>query len=252
MKRVDQALVEWGLAPSRSKAQQMIEAGEVEVERLGVWSLVTHASLMIERAEQVRLKTSDVLKYVSRGGLKLEGAISDLKLDVQGMRALDVGQSTGGFTDCLLKHGALQILGVDVGHGQLHSSLTHHPKVISLEGVNARELGTNPRIIEWIREGVDLCVVDLSFISIEIVLPALSAALPANCKLLALIKPQFEVGAGGLNKKGVVQDSALYADVQQRVLLSLAKCGFSLKDYILSRVKGQDGNQEFFAYGIRN
>lgn len=252
MKRLDVALVEWGFAPSRSKAQQMIAAGEVQVLLNGEWKKALQPSQSVEEKSQVSLIEGETLKYVSRGGLKLEGALEELLLDVTGFRCLDVGLSTGGFADCLLKAGAAQILGIDVGRGQLHPSLQKHPQILSLEELNAKDLPNNSQVLEWIHQGADLCVVDVSFISLDLVLPALGQILPPGCRLLALVKPQFEVGARALNKKGVVSDAALYEEVQGRILLSLKKCGFSLKTYLASRVKGQDGNQEFFAYAVRN
>jgi 23S rRNA (cytidine1920-2'-O)/16S rRNA (cytidine1409-2'-O)-methyltransferase len=254
MKRLDQLLVELGLAPSRSKAQQQIESGDVSVRVNGSWREVKQASFKAENLgrEDVRLNPgSQVLKYVSRGGLKLEHALDRLHLDVKGFRCLDVGISTGGFTDCLLQRGAAEIAGLDVGHAQLHASLRGDPRIQAWEGVNVRRLPVHKELLEWLKGGIDLCVVDVSFISLEHVLPVLGEVLPAGTRLLALVKPQFEVGADHLNRKGIVDDPRLFDDVQGRVLHLAAKYGFSNEDYFPCSVKGQDGNQEFFMLARR-
>jgi len=246
--RLDQALVELRLAPTRSKAQQLIANGDVEVFMRGEWRVSTQASLPVVAApENVRVKpNSEILKYVSRGGLKLEAALAHLSLDVQGFRCLDLGISTGGFTDCLLRAGAAAVCGVDVGHGQLHAHLKGDPRVTSFEGVNVKDLGSYPEIQKWIGQGVDLCVADLSFISLLSLMDGILEALPAHARILALIKPQFELGAAALNKAGVVTDASLFADLERRSRASLPRAS-----YFPSALKGQDGNQEFFLYGGR-
>lgn len=238
-KRLDHLLVERGLAPSRSKAQQLIEAGEVEVYSKNSWSTVTQSSHQTEAVAEVRLKAnSEILKYVSRGGLKLEGALRHLRLDVKGLRVLDLGVSTGGFADCLLKHGAKEILGVDVGHGQLDPRV----KIQHFEGVNVKDIPNHAEIRAWLARGVDLCVADLSFISFLGLRPVLDEFLAPGTRILALIKPQFELGARALNKSGVVADSSLYAGLRTRALELFPG------EYFPSDLKGQDGNQEFFLY----
>jgi 23S rRNA (cytidine1920-2'-O)/16S rRNA (cytidine1409-2'-O)-methyltransferase len=228
-KRLDVRLVELGLAPSRSKAQQMIAAGDVE-----------------ERDGEIKINPNSlILKYVSRGGLKLESALCRLKLDVTGIAALDIGISTGGFSDCLLKAGAKSVIGIDVGHGQLDARLQGDARLTLHEGVNVRELDPN------LGEGVDLCVVDVSFISLTLAIPALARALRPSTRLLALVKPQFEVGAGNLDKRGVVRDPRLFEEVKLKITGALVDGGFSIQDYFACGVTGQDGNQEFFAYAIR-
>jgi 23S rRNA (cytidine1920-2'-O)/16S rRNA (cytidine1409-2'-O)-methyltransferase len=258
MKRLDAALVEWGLVASRSKAQELIAAGEVEVRVAGQWKRITQASYKSQEltADAIRFNTeTPLLKYVSRGGLKLAGALDLLGLDVRGWRALDVGISTGGFTDCLLQRGCREIVGLDVGHGQLAESLRGDPRLQLFEGINVRHLAEHAAVTALLRPGVDLCVVDVSFISLQLVLPALAQVLPRATRLLALVKPQFEVGAANLDKSGVVRDETLFADVQAQVLHALEKCGFSKEaaaaHYFPSALKGQDGNQEFFVYTSR-
>lgn len=242
MRRLDQALVEWGYAPSRSKAQAMIAVGEIEVRRQGEWQVVTDNSADVSRfsAEDVRVKPDgETLKFVSRGGLKLNAALDEAGLDVAGRRCLDVGISTGGFTDCLIKRGAKAVLGVDVGHGQLSARLREEPRLTSIEGLHVKDMVGNADVQDWIRAGVDFCVVDVSFISLTQVWPYLADLLVATTPVLALVKPQFEVGPR-------VVSPELFNDVQGRVLQAADKCGFSSEKYFASAVKGQDGNQEFF------
>jgi 23S rRNA (cytidine1920-2'-O)/16S rRNA (cytidine1409-2'-O)-methyltransferase len=243
MKRLDQRLVDEGLAPTRSKAQQMIEAGEVSVQG----KVITQSSFKTSEPIQIQ-SDSAILKYVSRGGLKTEAALAHLQLDVAGWRCLDVGLSTGGFSDCLLQKGAAAIAGFDVGHLQLHPRLSADPRLKSWEGVHVRDLPQHAELQSWIAAGLDLTVVDVSFIGLENVLPFL----PTKGRLLVLVKPQFEVGQEHLNRKGVVSDKALFDSVKSRVLHALEKYGFSISDYFPCAVKGQDGNQEFFAFAHRS
>ncbi len=251
MKRLDLAIVEQGLAPTRSKAQQMIAAGEIEILKAGQWRAATQASELAGPGQIRCTSDSQILKYVSRGGLKLEAALDHLKLDVNGWRCLDIGISTGGFADCLLQQGAASICGIDVGHGQLHPSLKADPRVSSFEGVHIKDLAQQSQVQAWLRSGVNLAVADLSFISLISVLPAIHSALPSETPILALIKPQFEVGAEHLDKKGIVRDQKLFDQVETRVLNAFSQLGRSVSDYFACSVKGQDGNQEFFAYSDR-
>ncbi len=247
MKRLDSALVEWGMAPSRTKAQAMISAGEVEVKRAGQWQLITDRSFNAEglRSEDVRVKEgTPVLRYVSRGGLKLEAAAERIGLQVRGRRCLDIGISTGGFSDFLLQSGASAVLGIDVGRGQLHERLRSEPRLTAIEELNVKDMGKDPRVKEWLNQGVDLCVIDVSFISLQAVLPILGALLPVGGELLALVKPQFEVGRQKLRPE-------MIEGVRNRTLHALANCGFTLKDYFPSGVKGQDGTQEYFVWAVR-
>jgi 23S rRNA (cytidine1920-2'-O)/16S rRNA (cytidine1409-2'-O)-methyltransferase len=243
--RLDQTLVELGIAPTRTKAQRMVEAGDIEVFSQGQWSTATQSSLQIEASpEKVRAKAdSDILKFVSRGGLKLEGALKHLALDVTGFKCLDLGVSTGGFTDCLLKAGAAHVCGIDVGHGQLHPALAQDSRFLLFEGVNVKDIGVHPPLQEWMGTKLDLCVADLSFISLLAVLPEIKKALPPGAKFLGLVKPQFELGKTALNKAGVVTDQSLFSDLEKR-----ARALLPGSDFFPSRIHGQDGNQEFFLY----
>lgn len=247
MKRLDSALVEWGLAPSRSKAQALIAAGEVEVHRNGQWQRADDQSLNVANLEPDRVRISaeaQTLKYVSRGGLKLEAAGHHLGLKPQGWRCLDVGLSTGGFSDYLLQAGAAEILGVDVGREQLHPRLGLETRLVALEGVHVKELPQHPRVQDWLKRGVDLCVVDVSFISLEHVIPVLSEILPAGCRLLALVKPQFEVGPQTARPE-------MFPEIQGKIELALDQSGFATVEYFPSPVRGQDGSQEFFVWANR-
>lgn len=254
--RLDNAVTERGLAPSRSKAQQLIEAGEIEVLIRADWKIIKQTSYPVgDKLIRVR-EGAETLKFVSRGGLKLEDALEKIKLDVTDFRCLDLGISTGGFTDCLLQRGAREVCGIDVGHGQLHPSLLSDARVTAFEGVNVKDISAHEGVRDWLyrgREsasnvsGVDLCVADLSFIS----LISLFANLPPVPRFLGLIKPQFEVGAGNLDKNGIVRDSQLFADVELRAHEELAAANFEVQSYFPTKIKGQDGNQEFFIYGVR-
>ncbi len=172
--RLDQLLTEMGLAPSRTKAQSLIESGDVEIFENGEWKTARQASKQVTK-DAVRLKPNpEILKYVSRGGLKLEAALDHLKLDVAGFRVLDLGVSTGGFADCLLKRGAREVCGVDVGHGQLDQRL----KIAHFEGVNVKDIRNHVEITKWIAGGLDLCTVDLSFISLLSISDSIKSFLP--------------------------------------------------------------------------
>jgi 23S rRNA (cytidine1920-2'-O)/16S rRNA (cytidine1409-2'-O)-methyltransferase len=248
MRRLDLALVEWGFAPTRSKAQTLIAAGEVEILRQGQWQKATDKNENVESLTptDVRLaENNTTLRYVSRGGLKLESAVEFLNLNVKGFRCLDIGQSTGGFTDFLLQAGAAEVLGFDVGHGQLSPVLGSHPQVKAIAGLHVRDAESSKEIQQWLATGVDLAVADLSFISLVQVFPSLSKLLPRGVPLLALVKPQFEVGPQTLTE-------ALLEDVKGRVLQAAGNCGFVTESYFASRVRGQDGTQEYFLYCRRS
>lgn len=247
MKRLDSALVEWGLAPSRTKAQALIRAGEVELHQQGDWRTTDDQSLNVEALgpDQVRLKSdAQTLKYVSRGGLKLEAAVRHLGLKVQGWRCLDVGLSTGGFSDCLLQAGAKEVLGVDVGRAQLHPKLQTDPRLSSIEGLHVKDMPSHPKVQAWLKQGVDLAVVDVSFISLEHVLPVLAGLLSPGTRLLALVKPQFEVGPKTVEPE-------MFPAIQRKIELALDQSGFETVEYFSSPLRGQDGSQEFFVWANR-
>ncbi|WP_028601901.1 TlyA family RNA methyltransferase [Ottowia thiooxydans] len=245
--RADQLLVERGLAASRSQAQRLIAAGGRWHAPSGWRTLVKSDDLPADA--DIELFDVAEARYVSRGGLKLEGALRAAALDVTGWHCLDVGQSTGGFTDCLLKQGAAQVVGVDVGHSQLHPRLRADARVRCLEGLNARELsaaGLRAAGVET--PGFDLVTGDLSFISLSLVLPALAPLLAPNGALLMLVKPQFELQPGQLGKGGIVRDAALYPVVEQRLRQACADAGLSVAGWFDSAIAGGDGNREFFIH----
>lgn len=260
--RIDQLLVRRGLASTRSQAQRLIAAG-VMWQQGDAWRPVTKNGDDIPEAAPLRLLDDAETRYVSRGGLKLEAALTHLGLPVQGWQCLDVGQSTGGFTDCLLQRGARLVVGVDVGSGQLHPSLRADPRVRCLENINARALSATALVsaleadaaaqapcpqdaaAPWVPE-FDLIVVDLSFISQTLVLPAIVPMLKPQGWLLSLVKPQFELQPGQVGKGGIVRDAALYPVVAQRLRETCEHLGLKVIDWFDSIIPGGDGNREFF------
>ena len=244
--RADQLLVERGLAASRSQAQRLIASGVRWRIGSGDWRAVGKNGDELPVQAELALQDASEARYVSRGGLKLEGALRDSGLAVQGRRCLDVGQSTGGFTDCLLQHGAAQVVGLDVGHGQLHPRLRSDARVVCVEGLNARELqGADARIPDA-AVGFEVIVGDLSFISLSLVLPALLPLARADAQWLMLVKPQFELQPADIGKGGLVKDPARYADVRQRVQQTCEGLGLQMWGYWPSVIAGGDGNREFW------
>lgn len=211
-----------------------------------MWKTVAKNGDEVPADAQVELLDLAEARYVSRGGLKLEGALKASGVDVAGKLCLDVGQSTGGFTDCLLQHGALRVTGVDVGTGQLHDKLRSDSRVVAFEKLNARELRA-----EQVGDDFDFVTGDLSFISSTLVLPALVPLMKPGAALLMLIKPQFELQPGQVGKRGVVTDTAMYAVVERRSRECCAQLCLDVKGWYDSAVIGGDGNREFFLYAIK-
>jgi len=243
--RADQLLVDRGLAASRSQAQRLIAAG-VQWFDGAHWKRVAKNGDELPAQAQVELLDTAESRYVSRGGLKLEGALRSAGLDVTGWTCLDVGQSTGGFTDCLLQRGAAHVTGVDVGHGQLHPTLRGDPRVTAIEKLNAREM-----TLAQVGGPFDLVTGDLSFISLTLVLPALLPLMKATGQLLMLAKPQFELQPGDIGKGGVVRDAALYPQVEQRLRAACEALGLQVRGWYDSAIAGGDGNREFFLHAVR-
>jgi 23S rRNA (cytidine1920-2'-O)/16S rRNA (cytidine1409-2'-O)-methyltransferase len=239
--RADQLLVKQGLAPSRSAAQRLIDRGAVRWRGPAGWAVPRKADELPEGCE-IELTDDAELRWASRGGLKLDGALSRTGVAVQGCVCLDVGQGTGGFTDVLLARGAKHVVGVDVGHGQLIERLRADPRVTVLEGINARHLSKDDLPFERF----DLIVGDLSFISLTLVLPALVAA-----DLLLLVKPQFELQPEHIGKGGLVKDASSYAIVESRIRAACKAQGLAVRDWFESPIAGGDGNQEFFVWASR-
>lgn len=230
--RIDTLLIERGLAESRQKAQALILAGEVLI---GDRPAEKPGSL-VDKDSSVRIIRR--APYVSRGGLKLEYALETFKLDIRGLKALDTGASTGGFTDCLLKHGAVLVYALDVGHGQLDWSLRNDPRVVTMEKVNAHYPFSLP-------EKVDIATIDLSFISVTKVLPNVASWLREKGLIIVLLKPQFEAERKEVGKGGIIKDSLIHAQVLGRFISWLVNKGFRLGGLEASPIKGAEGNREF-------
>jgi 23S rRNA (cytidine1920-2'-O)/16S rRNA (cytidine1409-2'-O)-methyltransferase len=243
--RLDKLLVDRGLAKSRERAQSLILAGKVLVDE----QKVEKAGVSVEAEAAIRLLGED-LRFVSRGGLKLEGALQHWHIDVGGRTCMDVGASTGGFTDCLLQAGASRVLAVDTGYGQIDMKLRRDPRVRLLERTNARNLKPGD-----IGEPVSLVAMDVSFISATLVLPAVVAsafATPdAGQEIVVLVKPQFEVGREAVGKGGIVRDERAQLEAVEKVRSALAGLGWRNTDVIDSPILGMEGNREFLMYARR-
>ncbi|UUZ77579.1 TlyA family RNA methyltransferase [Polaromonas sp. P1(28)-13] len=275
-------LLNMALPPPRSQAQRLIASGvQWRVDAEGAWKQVAKNGDEVPDAAALQVLDNTEAKYISRGGLKLEGALKATKLDVTGLRCLDIGQSTGGFTDCLLQHGVVQVVGVDVGHGQLHASLRDDSRVVCIEGVNARSLTADDLAEHYsralhVKNGMDgdsdnysedagyepgeddeadfdplfdFLTGDLSFISLTLVLPAVVRLLKADGHLLMLVKPQFELQPGQIGKGGIVRDPAHFEFVEKRLRDTCAEVGVDVLGWMESAIAGGDGNHEFFIHG---
>ena len=240
--RVDLYLSEAGYTKSRKKAQDLIDAGAVTID--GV--LIKKSSVMINEALPHDVKIEQVFKYVSRGGMKLEAALDAFAINVSMKKAVDVGASTGGFTDCLLQRGAKEVISVDSGVGQLHESLKNDKRVRSVEQFNAREM-----TVETTNGYCDIAVADLSFISQTYIIPQISNVLREGGIFVSLIKPQFEAGRQALGKNGIVTSSAYRFIAAKRVISSAVENGFDCIGFIKSPIEGGDGNKEYLAYFIK-
>ncbi|MFZ1700727.1 MAG: TlyA family RNA methyltransferase [Pyrinomonadaceae bacterium] len=237
--RIDRLLVEQGLADSRTKAQALIMAGTVLVNE----KRAEKPSDKFEIDATIRLKgASTELKYVGRGGLKLEAALMEFSLDPTGLVCIDVGSSTGGFTDCLLQHGASKVVAIDAGTNQLVWSLRQDPRVEVREKTNARELKPTDFSVQF-----DLAVMDVSFISVTKVIPAILSLLKPTGMMVVLIKPQFEVGRGEVGKGGIVRESEKHQRVTNEINAFAESLGLEVRGIIESPILGAEGNKEFLA-----
>jgi 23S rRNA (cytidine1920-2'-O)/16S rRNA (cytidine1409-2'-O)-methyltransferase len=234
--RLDQLLVEKGLFKSREQARRAVMAGDVKVGT----EIAVKPSQLLEPNATIDLKPTR--RYVGRGAFKLESALDHFNIDVHGKVALDIGASTGGFTDCLLQRGAVKVYAVDVGHGQLDWKLRNDPRVMVLEKVNARFLS-----YEQVSELVDLCVIDVSFISLTLILSNSFELLSASGVILALIKPQFELQRADVGSGGIVRDPKLHRKAQEKIVAFVTDLGHVVTGIVPSAITGADGNQEFFA-----
>ncbi len=234
--RVDKLLVERGLADTRERAQRLVMAGLVFSGDAAIDKPGTR--LAVDTPLEVR---GEPHAFVSRGGAKLDATLAALGYDVRDVVALDVGASTGGFTDCLLQRGARRVYAVDVGYGQLAWKLRNDPRVVSRERTNVRNLERGD-----FSERFDLVVIDASFISLRLVLPSVLRLVDAGCRIVALVKPQFEVGKGRVGKGGVVREAALHAEVLAEMQRSVAELDLRIDAVMTSPLLGPAGNREFF------
>lgn len=240
--RLDRLLLDRGLAESREKCQALIFSGQVLVGG----RKVEKAGTLVPADADLRI-LGDRMPYVSRGGVKLEGALKAFGVAVSGLVAMDVGASTGGFTDCLLQHGCSRVYDIDVGYGQLAWKIRSDPRVVVLERTNIREIDRS-----LVPEPIDLAVIDVSFISLEKAAPAVIPFLKPGAALIALIKPQFEVGREQVGKGGIVRDEEARLRAVERIRDFLLKAGFSVRGIIPSPITGQDGNIEFLIHAVRD
>jgi 23S rRNA (cytidine1920-2'-O)/16S rRNA (cytidine1409-2'-O)-methyltransferase len=233
--RVDVVLVEQGLFASREQAKRAVMAGEV---RLGD-QVLNKSSILVPGDAQLSVATPP--KYVGRGGLKLEGALDHFAIDPAGTIGLDIGASTGGFTDCLLQRGAAKVYAIDVGHGQLAWKIRNDPRVVVREHLNARQLSRDD-----ISDPIDICLIDVSFISLTLILPNAFELLSPSGVILALIKPQFELQREDVGRGGIVSDPALHEKAQRKITDFVVAQGHSVVGLAPSPITGTDGNHEFF------
>ena len=236
--RLDVLLVSLGLAESRAKAQATIMAGEVYVNG----QKADKSGMEVDITSNVEVRGS-ACPYVSRGGLKLEKALKNFGVDPTGYVCSDSGASTGGFTDCLLQQGASKVFAIDVGYGQLAWKIRNDPRVVVMERTNIRYVTP-----EDLGQPLDLSVIDVSFISLSLVLPVVKTLLKPTGQVLCLIKPQFEAGRDKVGKKGVVRDAAVHEEVLQNIITLAKSLGFTIRNLTFSPVKGPEGNIEFLAH----
>jgi 23S rRNA (cytidine1920-2'-O)/16S rRNA (cytidine1409-2'-O)-methyltransferase len=236
--RLDKVIKERRLIRSRSRAQRMIEAGQVKVDG----RIMTRPGHPIDCEADIEILRIE--RYVSRGGEKLEAALEQFQVDPKGQVCLDIGASTGGFTDCLLQHGAKKVYAIDVGHDQMHAKIRRDPRVVAREGINARYLEPQD-----IGEPIDLVVVDVSFISLKLVLPPLVDIIAPDGEIVALVKPQFEVGKERLPNDGVIKNAAdreaVLADIRSFIE---SETPWIVVGEMMSPIKGDKGNVEFFVH----
>ncbi len=248
--RADQWLVNNNLASSRAEAARLIKSGAVSLRLAGQWRTVSKPSALLLASAEVQVAEEAKNPYVSRGAYKLADITLANSVVCNDITALDVGQSTGGFTDFLLQQGAAKVVGLEVGHDQLAAKLRQDPRVVCLEGVNARDLSAVD-LKQYAPGGFDLVVMDVSFISQRLILPNLPALMRPGGWLLSLVKPQFEVGKEGVGKGGIVRDEALFDDVRDKIVQCTTDLGLTVKDYRPSPITGGDGNREFLMAALK-
>ncbi|GAA5525746.1 16S/23S rRNA (cytidine-2'-O)-methyltransferase TlyA [Microbulbifer aestuariivivens] len=249
--RLDVLLVERRLANSRTHAKKLIEGGRVLLDTGAGWHPALKAGQAVLAHQAIRVEPLPEDRYVSRAGLKLEAILNHTSLGPRGWQALDIGCSTGGFSDCLLQRGAELVVGIDVGHDQLAEKLLQHPRMHLFEGVNARHLEA-AQLSPYGEQGFDAVVMDVSFISQTLILPRLPALMRPGAQLLSLVKPQFEVGPENIGKGGLVRDTGLYDEVRKKITGLCETLGLSVRSYIDSPILGGDGNREFLLWAQKS
>ena len=237
--RLDVEVVQRGLAESRQKAQELIRSGVVYVNSV----VVNKSSLFVSEDDKIQI-LGEVQRYVGRGGLKLECALNNFPIDVSNKVCLDIGASTGGFTDCLLQNEAKKVFAVDVGHGQLHSSLQNREGVVSLEGINIKDLS-----LDMLDNIPDFICCDVSFISLSVVIEKISTLFENSFECVLLIKPQFEAGKQNIGKNGVVKDKKVHVNVISKILECCQRNGIIPLGVCKSSITGGEGNVEYLLYG---
>lgn len=240
--RLDVLLVERHLFESRERAKRIIMAGKVLVDN----KKVDKAGTLISRNAEIRLLGED-MPFVSRGGLKLNKAIDEFKIDLNEKIAADIGASTGGFTDCMLQHGAKKVYAIDVGYGQLAWKLRQDPRVINMERTNIRNVTR-----DMIKDELNFVSIDVAFISLDKVLPVTFDLLSGEGEVVALIKPQFEAGRNKVGKKGVVRDKKVHIEVIEKIFSTACEVGFKVQGISYSPIKGPEGNIEYLIYLLKN
>lgn len=236
--RLDAVLVARGLSAGREQAKRSVMAGTVYING----QKAAKASQFVSESDEVTVR-GEPMPFVSRGGLKLQRALDSFRIDVTGFVCLDVGASTGGFTDCLLSRGAKKVYAIDVGYGQLDWKLRNDPRVVVMERANARNMEA-----AWFNEAADFACMDVSFISIKLILPALMSCLKPGAEIVSLIKPQFEAGREKVGKKGVVRDEAVHREVILSILAFAREAGYAVLGLDHSPIKGPEGNVEFLVH----
>ena len=246
--RADQLLVQRALAPTRSAAQRLIDTGAVRWLGPKGWAVPRKAGEDLPEGCQLEVTDDAELRFASRGGLKLDAALTHCGIAVDGANCLDVGQSTGGFTDALLQRGATRVVGLDVGRGQLAAALAADPRVVCHEGINARDVAGSGFAQDEPEKSFDIVVADLSFITLTHVLPTVVAYLAPGGNALMLVKPQFELQPEDIGKGGLVKHASAYPRVEKRIRDACAVLQLQVRDYFASSVTGGDGNREFFVW----
>lgn len=249
MKRLDQLVTTH--VRSRTRAQRLIRQGHVSVNEGATWRIATKPGEKLAETTALRIAEAPEERYVSRAGLKLEALLEALDRRLDSLTVLDIGQSTGGFSDCALRYGATRIIGIEVGHDQLDATLRADDRVVCLEGVNARRLPL-AQLETLAPQGIDAVVMDVSFISQTLILPEIAKVMSPGGELYSLVKPQFEVGPGKVDQRGIVRDASLYTEVTDKLTQACREHGLAIDHWQESPIQGSDGNREFLLHALRH